>query len=307
MPNLPNSLDPKTLAALDGLSLRSRQIVEGLLAGSHRSPFRGVSVEFAEHREYVPGDDLRHVDWKVYGRTDKLYLKQFVEETNLHCCMIVDSSASMHYGPQDGLSKQQYAECIALALCWLVLRTGDAAGAGTGTDSIDAWLPASSHPDQLDRLTVLLQDQCGDDSNSSPENNAFGNLLRETAERLPQRSVVYILSDFLTDLSSLYQGIERLRIEGHDVTLLQVLDRDELEFPFTGDLQLNGLEGERVARVDAGVINRKYRALVAEFCQGLEKRVRNLGADYELMVSDVNLQAALLAYFQRMQTRGMSE
>ena len=306
MSNLPKSLDPKTLAVLDGLSLRSRLIVEGLLAGIHRSPFRGVSVEFAEHREYVPGDDLRHVDWKVYGRTDKLYLKQFVDETNLHCCVLVDSSASMHYGPQGGLNKQQYAECIALALCWLVLRNGDAAGAGTGVESIEAWLPASSHPDQLDRLIGLLEDQLGDELNSSTENNGLGNVLRETAERLTQRSAVYILSDFFTDLPSLYQGIERLRVEGHDVTLLQVLDRDELEFPFTGDLQLNGLESGQVARVDAGLITRKYQALVSEYCEGLEKQARNLGADYELMVSDVNLQMALLAYFQRIQARRTS-
>ena len=118
MTSLPKSLDPKTLATLEGLQVRSRQIVEGLLAGTHRSPFRGVSVEFAEHREYVQGDDLRHVDWNVYGRTDKLYLKQFVDETNLHCVLLVDSSASMQFATEQSLSKYEYAQCLAAALGW---------------------------------------------------------------------------------------------------------------------------------------------------------------------------------------------
>ncbi len=303
MTNLPKSLEPKTLAALDGLSLRSRQIVEGLLAGSHRSPFRGVSVEFAEHREYVPGDDLRHVDWKVYGRTDKLYLKQFVEETNMHCNLVIDSSASMRYGSEQGLSKQEYAQCVAVALSWLVLRNGDSAGVGIGVESLEDWLPASSHPDQLDRLIGCLQEFSTAPLSQGTGSATFGKVLNEAAERLPQRSVLYIISDFLTDLPLLYQGIERLRVEGHDVTLFHILDRDELSFPFNGNLQLNALEGRQTVRVDAGVIAERYQSLVSGFCQQLESKTRNLGADYELLVTDVNLQTALLAYFQRMQIR----
>lgn len=306
MTNLPKSLEPKTLAALDGLSLRSRQIVEGLLAGSHRSPFRGVSVEFAEHREYVPGDDLRHVDWKVYGRTDKLYLKQFVAETNMHCSLVLDSSASMSYGAGQALSKQEYAHCVAVALSWIVLRNGDSAGAGFGTKSLEGWLPASSHPEQLDRLVSFLEDGPADSPSQLSESAAFAKVLTEAVERLPQRSVIYIISDFLMDLASLFEGVERLRVEGHDVTLLHILDRDELSFPFAGDVQFNGLEDRQMARVDADVIAGRYQTLVSEYCQELESKTRNLGADYELLVTDVNLQTALLAYFQRLQSRRSS-
>ncbi len=304
MTNLPKSLDPKTLAVLDGLSLRSRQIVEGLLAGSHRSPFRGVSVEFAEHREYVPGDDLRHVDWKVYGRTDKLYLKQFVDEANMHCSVVVDSSASMNYGADGTLNKYEYAQCIAIALSWLVLRNGDAAGAGLGNTQLQSWLPASTHPDQLNRLIELLQTVPS--SLRSSEDFSFKSVLTETAERLSQRSVVYVISDFLMQLPPVFQGIERLRVEGHDVTLIHILDRDELDFPFDGVLQLTGLEDNQKVRVEAGVIADRYQALVSEYCEEFEAKSRNLGADYELFVTDVNLQTALLAYFQRIQSRRSS-
>jgi|TARA_Y100000814_G_scaffold186040_1_gene136143 uncharacterized protein (DUF58 family) len=302
--NLPKSLDPKTLAVLDGLSLRSRQIVEGLLAGSHRSPFRGVSVEFAEHREYVPGDDLRHVDWKVYGRTDKLYLKQFVDEANMHCSVLVDSSASMNYGAEGTLNKYEYAQCIAIALSWLVLRNGDAAGAGHGNTKLQGWLPSSTHPDQLERLIELLQ--AVPSSLRSSGDFSFKNVLTETAERLSQRSVVYVISDFLMELPPVFQGIERLRVEGHDVTLIHILDRDELDFPFDGVLQLNGLEDNQKVRVEAEVIADRYKTLISQYCQEFEARSRNLGADYELFVTDVNLQTALLAYFQRIQSRRRS-
>ncbi len=303
MTSLPKSLDPQTLAALDGLTVRSRQLVEGLLAGIHRSPFRGVSVEFAEHREYVPGDDLRHVDWKVYGRTDKLYLKQFAEETNLHCVLLLDTSASMQYGATGGLTKLEYAQCLAVAFGWLVLRNGDAIGAGLGNDTLSQWLGATSHPEQLDRLIAFLSSSAEENS-SLPDVPDFSAVLSQAADRLSQRSVVYVISDFLTDdVAQLMKGVQRLGAAGHDVTLLQVLDREELVFPFDGDVQFNGLEGGEIARVDATVIADRYQHLVAEFREALEAQTRNLGAEYELFVTDVNLKTALLTYFQRLHAK----
>ncbi len=306
MTSLPKSLEPKTLATLDGLQIRSRQVVEGLLAGTHRSPFRGVSVEFAEHREYVPGDDLRHVDWKVYGRTDKLYLKRFVEETNLNCVLLVDNSTSMQYKSEGGLTKYEYAQCIAAALGWVVLRNGDTVGAAVGSDAVQRWLESASHPQQFERLVDVLETPSAELDSAMSSVQSFSSFLLESASRIPQRSVVFILSDFLLEADEIVQGVERLRVEGHDVSVFQLLDRDELEFPFTGDMQFKALEGQQQVRVNAEVISGRFQELIEEFCNTLEARVRNLGADYELLVTDVNLQAALLTYFQRIQAKRTS-
>ena len=300
MTSLPKSLDPKTLATLEGLQVRSRQIVEGLLAGTHRSPFRGVSVEFAEHREYVQGDDLRHVDWNVYARTDKLYLKQFVDETNLHCVLLVDSSASMQFATEQSLSKYEYAQCLAAALGWLVLRNGDAVGAAVSELPLKQWLPSASHSEQFQRLIDLLTKV---EIQTQSPSKSFSDFLTQGAVQLSQKSIVFILSDFFMDSEALTRGVERLKVKGHDVTLFHVLDRGELKFPFQGDVELNSLEGQQTVQVDADLIGGRYQELIEQFCQNLEATVRNLGADYELLASDVNLQMALLTYFQRSASR----
>ncbi|MCS5573601.1 MAG: DUF58 domain-containing protein, partial [Pseudomonadales bacterium] len=206
MSKLLKSLDPLTLAALDGLTLRARQIVEGFVAGSHRSPFRGVSVEFSEHRDYVPGDELRHVDWKAFARTDKLFVKQFVDETNLHAYLILDSSASMSYQAAGaGLSKFQYAQCLAAGLAWLLIRNGDAAGLALADTGIQKWIAAASHAKHWDRLIETMEE-----ANAQSETD-LGAALQETAGRLQQRSVVLVISDFLDDVSRVLDGVEQLR------------------------------------------------------------------------------------------------
>ena len=158
MESSPKSFDPQILARIEGLHLRARHIVEGFVAGLHRSPYQGFSIEFAEHREYAPGDDLRYLDWKAFGRTDKLYLKQFEDETNLQCMLIVDVSESMRYKSEDEpLSKYEYAQCIAASLAWLVLRQQDAVGLATFDDQLRSFQRPTSSPDVLKQIIQVLE------------------------------------------------------------------------------------------------------------------------------------------------------
>ena len=288
MSKLLKSLDPLTLAALDGLTLRARQIVEGFVAGSHRSPFRGVSVEFSEHRDYVPGDDLRHVDWKAFARTDKLFVKQFVDETNLHAYLILDSSASMSYqGAASGLSKFQYAQCLVAGLAWLLIRNGDAAGLALADADIQKWIAAASHAKHWDRLIETM-----DEANAQSETD-LGAALRETASRLQHRSVVLVISDFLDDVSRVLDGVEQLRFAQHDVVLLQVLDRDELEFPFDERVEFQGLESDLMTQVESKQIRQQYLQLFRMAQDQFVDHARNLGASYQCVVSDEDLGTVL--------------
>ena len=194
MEKSPKYLDPRTLARLQGLELRARSIVEGYVAGLHRSPFHGFSIEFAEHREYVPGDDLRYVDWKVFGKTDKVYLKQYEQETNLVAYLLLDTSESMHYQSDPlGLSKLEYAKCIAASLAYLVLRQQDSVGLATFDHEIRALVRPSGNPTQLKQILHVMEDS------SAEKKTATGRIFHDLAERLSMRGIVLVLSDLFDD------------------------------------------------------------------------------------------------------------
>src|SRR5690242_18057393 len=186
------NLDPQSIARLQGLELRARHIVEGFLSGQHRSHHRGQSVEFAEHREYAAGDDLRYVDWKVYGKTDRVYLKQYEAETNLTCCLLLDVSESMQYrGPSSPLSKLEYAQCVAAALAYLVTGQGDSVGLATFDAEIQDFVTASSNPAHVEHLIHVMQ-RSGKSGKSD-----FAGAAAAVTERLRRRSIVILLSDLL--------------------------------------------------------------------------------------------------------------
>src|SRR5262245_54090259 len=190
------SIDPQTLAKLHGLRLRARHIVEGYVAGLHASPYQGFSIEFAEHREYAPGDDLRYVDWKVFGKSDKVYLKQYEDETNLLCYLALDISESMTYrGPGAALSKLEYAQSLAAALAWLVLRQQDAVGLATFDDQIRALVRPAGNPSHLEQILAVMESALGG------AKTAAGPIFHELAQRLTKRGVVIVLSDFFDELS----------------------------------------------------------------------------------------------------------
>ena len=210
------SIDPRTLAEIKGLRLRARHLVEGYVAGLHRSPYRGFSIEFAEHRDYAPGDDLRYVDWKVFGRSDKVYLKQYEDETNLLCYLVLDVSESMTYKSRSAaLSKLEYAQCLAAALAWLVLRQQDAAGLAMFDDQIRAMVRPAGNPSHLEQILQAMENA------TAGKRTAIGPIFHELAQRLSKRGVVVVLSDFFDDTRSLVAGLKHFRHRRHDVMLLQ--------------------------------------------------------------------------------------
>jgi len=219
------------------LELRARYIVDGYLSGRHRSAHRGHSVEFTEHREYVAGDDLRYVDWKVFGKTDKVYLKQFEAETNLVCHLLADVSESMCYQSDSAaLSKLEYGQCLAAALAYVVLRQRDSVSLATFDDEVRQVVRESSNPAHLRQLVAVL------DQADACRKSQLGSVLHELSKRLLHRGIVVMISDLLGDVDSLLSGLKHLRHERHEVIVLHLLDPAEVDFPFRRTTMFQGLE-----------------------------------------------------------------
>jgi len=295
---LPPSLTPQTLAKLRGLQLRARHVVEGTVAGLHRSPWHGFSIEFAEHREYSPGDDLKHVDWKVFGRTDKFYLKQYEDETNLLAYLVLDASESMAYrGPQSPLSKLEYAQIAAAATSHLVLGQQDAVALATFDTRVRSILRPSSSPAQWEQVLTALNVTAGEKKTSA------GPVFHELAERFTKRGVVIVLSDFFDDVRSMVAGLKHFVYRRHDVALLHVLDPAELEFPFTGPTEFEGLETYPELQADATALRRAYLDEFNRYLQTFRSECRNLGIEYRLLRTDQPLDVVLASWLSERMAR----
>ncbi len=233
-------LDPRTLARIGSLDLRARLIVEGLMTGMHRSPYQGVSVEFAQHRPYVAGDDTRHVNWKVFGKTDKIYLKQYLEETNLHLICVVDASESMAYGSiaDDGATwtKYDHATAIAASLSYMAIQQQDAVGLAIFDSDLKHYFKPSNSPGQW---KVVTQELCRVPRLKKTD---MGRIFDQLAEKLNHRSLIVILSDFFDDLDGVKKGLRHLRYKKHELMAFQVLDPMEIAFPFEDVTLFKGLE-----------------------------------------------------------------
>ncbi len=281
-------LDPRTLARLKGLRVRAHRIVEGYVAGLHRSPFRGFSIEFAEHREYVPGDDLRYVDWKVFGRTDKYYVKQYEDETNLVCYLLLDVSESMRYkGPGVPLSKFEYAQCLAAALSYLVVMQRDAVGLATFDNQLRQWLRPAGNPAQHQQLMSIME------STRPAAKTVMDQTLHAIAERLTKRSLVYILSDCLDDPDALLRGLKHFRHRRHEVALLHILDPCELEFPFRGTTLFRGLEQFPDLVADPSSLRAAYLEELQHFLRVVRSGTVEMGMTYRLLRTDQPFDRAL--------------
>lgn len=280
--------DPETLARIRPLGLRARTLVEGLVAGLHRSPLRGHSIEFAQHREYVPGDDLRQVDWKVYARSDRYYLKQYEDETNLICYFLLDQSESMQYqGRSSSLNKLEYAQLVACSLAYLTVSQQDSAGLIAFSDTIDDWLPASSSPNQLEDMIRIMEAVQGDRRTALPE------VLSEITQRLRKSSLLVLISDLLGDADALLRALKRTRHAGHDLILLHVLDPDEWTFPFDQMTQFSGLEHLPDVLTDPLMIAGAYRKAIADFQAQIHRGCQQLDADFFSLRTDESLATAL--------------
>ena len=286
----PNYLDPKVLNKVAKLELRARLVVEGFVSGMHRSPYRGFSVEFAQHREYVPGDDLRYLDWKIFAKSDRYYIKEFEEETNLRAHLFVDQSESMAYGHDGGMSKFAYGATATAALAFLIQQQSDAVGLTLFTDEVARTVPPKNTRANLGNILKAL-------SEATPTSRSrIGGVLHELAAQLRQRGMVMIFSDLFDDADTVLRGLRALTQRGHDVVVFHVLDRDEVEFPFERMTMFEGLEQMPELLVDPRSLREAYLQEIDGFQERIRKGCLGQKIDYVRLVDDQPLDVVLSSY-----------
>jgi uncharacterized protein (DUF58 family) len=298
----PGLLDPVTVSRLETLPVRARVIVEGALSGLHRARLHGSSVEFAEHKEYSPGDEIRHIDWKVYGRADRFYVKQFEQESELSCYLALDASGSMEYGG-DGLTKLRYAAHLLAALAYLLIRQRDKVGLLVfGDEGLDRYVPPRARPAHLhDLLAVLDEVTRAGGRGSEPTYVALDRLGELTRKR---RSLVIVASDLFEPEARSLGILRRLRARGHDVALFQILHPHELELPFEGLTLFESLEDKRQLMADPAAIRRQYKRRMAEFLDRVRSECVRGGVEYHLVATSRPLEQALLDFLTQRGGRG---
>ena len=289
MPSTHKSLDPAVLDRLANLALVARTVVEGFMAGQHRSPHIGSSVEFAQHREYAPGDEPRRVDWKVFGKSVRLVVKQYIEEESLVCHLLVDASESMAYGSLDW-TKFDYARWCAAALAHLVLMQRDTAGLVLFDSAYRSKLRPGNGALQLKNMLEMLEK-----AEPTGQTN-LGSVLDWIAPKLKRRGIVCIFSDFFDDPEKLVGALRRLRQNGHEPILFQVLDPQEQNFDFETQLRLDGLENSGIHRVDPRAIRAAYVEEIEKFQRDLARMAGSLSADHVLLSTGNAVDAALSTY-----------
>ena len=289
-------LDAATIAKLAGVKVRARAVMEGVLSGLHKSPHQGQSVEFAEHKEYAPGDELRHLDWKAYAKFDRFYVKRFEHETDLRAVLVVDASASMGY--QSGaLSKLEVATTLAGALSYLLVRQQDAAGLsvlGGGNPNDIPPRSAAGHLMELLGALDKLEPQGGTDLQAKADH---------LAERLPRRAMVVVFSDLFDEATDALRRLLQLRARKHDVAVFQILDPAELEFPFDDPTLFLSMEDDRRLEVNAREIRESYLEEIGRFLQQTKKLCAEADVDYQLVRTDEALDAVLLGFLAKRQGR----
>lgn len=307
MAEVPRFLDPGTLSRLATMEMRARIVVEGFVSGLHKSPYRGFGVEFVEYRQYTPGDDIRHVDWKALGRSDRYYVKEYEDETNLQCVLLLDRSASMGYGARGsgrsglaglagrsgGLDKLEYGSYLAASLAYLILRQGDGVGLVTFDRVVHDYLPPSSKNTQWHAIHSTLDDL------SAAEGTDIGKPLHELAESIPRRGLVILISDLIDDVEQMMNALMHFRFKGHEVMVFHIVDREELTFPFTETARFDDPEtGERIT-VTPSAIRDEYLEAVRDFMDSIRTGCAKIQVDYERMETDRPLDFALFSYLSK--------
>jgi uncharacterized protein (DUF58 family) len=285
-----NYLAPETLAQLAPFELRAKMIVEGVMSAMHRSPYQGMAVEFAQHRQYVPGDDLKHLDWKVFGRSDKLYIKQYQQETNLDVILMIDSSASMNFGTlevkpnwggtqasrrKSAWTKFDHATATAVALAYLCLHQQDRVGVFIFADEIRTMVKRSNSQGQWRRIVNCLAGEPVDAKTN------LAHVVDQALGKITNRALFVIISDFFDDAESVRQALARFRHRRHDVILLQTLDRQEMRFDLTQPSPFEGLEGEGRLRIDPRALRQAYLDSLQRHCDTIARTALGFGFDYQ--------------------------
>jgi uncharacterized protein (DUF58 family) len=288
--------DPAVLARIDRLELEARQVVEGYLSGRHRSPRHGFAVEFAQHREYAPGDDIKHIDWKVYGRTERYHLKQYEQETNLVAWLLLDASQSMSYGSGER-TKYDLACSAAAAMAYLVLHQTDSVGLALLAGEVRAWLRPSGQITQLREACRAMLD------GPFPGAAGLGRVMNEVAARTGRRGIVFVFSDLLDDVPDILAGLQHLRYQKHEVVLFHTLDAAELDFPFRHTTLFRGLEDMPEVLTDPPGIRESYLKALNDHINAIEAGCRAMEIDYLRLRTDSDLGRELSSYLEKRQGR----
>jgi uncharacterized protein (DUF58 family) len=286
-------LNPKTIAQLEKIELKARLVVEGFITGLHRSPYHGFSVEFSEHRQYYPGDEVKHIDWKVYGRTDKYFIKQYEEETNLRCVLAVDKSASMKYASGDNISKFQYAIFLSAAFAYLLLKQRDAVGLALYDKELQTYLPARSKRSYIYQILKQL------DSTEPSDTTGTAEALNQLAERINRRGLVIIMSDFLDSEESVVNALKHFRHRNHEVIVFHILDPQELEFKFGSGANFVDVESGEEMVTQPFQIRKSYKQAVENFINTIKRECYNHNIDYNLITTDETFDKALRKFLAK--------
>jgi uncharacterized protein (DUF58 family) len=291
-------LKPEVINQIKRLDLRAQFVVKGFLHGLHASPFHGFSVEFSEHRKYTAGDDLKDIDWQVFAKTDKYYVKKFESETNITGYLVMDLSESMGYTYQQELTKFDYGICLAAALAYLMISQQDPVGLVTFNDKVRESLPPRSKRTQLGNVLSLL-------SRLKPNGKTdFKHSLQQLASMLKNRSLVMIFSDLLVDDETMTDALYRLRHGGHDVILFHILDEAEVSFPFRGAYEMRDPETDEILKINADGFRAEYVKQIETFRNDLAKKCRDSGIDYVPIDTSMQFDKALLEYLHSRRARG---
>jgi uncharacterized protein (DUF58 family) len=292
-------LDPAVLDRIKRIDVRARLVVEGFITGQHRSPFNGFAVEFAAHREYAPGDDLRHIDWKVWSKTDRLYIKEYEEETNLKCTILLDRSKSMRYGDQSEsrISKFDFAATTAASLAYLMQQQQDAVGLVLFSNKIDKLLKPSSHPSHL-KLMLHELEQVAPDSQTD-----VGSVFLSLAAQIRQRGMIILISDLFADKEQLARSLQQFRLRRHEVIVFHVMHSDELTFPFQDNTLFRGLENDMRLHTEPRALRESYLDAIHRYLADIRRLCAGLGIDHVLLDTGKRLDVALSSYLAFRQKR----
>jgi uncharacterized protein (DUF58 family) len=292
MPEQSRYLDPHILNRVARLNIRARSVMEGFVSGLHKSPYHGFSVEFAQHREYTPGDDLRFLDWKVYGRSDRLYIKQYEQETNLRSYVLLDASESMDY-KSENLSKFDYGATVAASLAYLIMEQQDSAGLVLFDRIVSKFVHAQCSPQHLKVMVTELEGQ------KVTEKTDLGLVLNDIAERIKHKSLIILVSDLMDKPETILRGLGHFRHRRHDVIVIHVLDEYEVKFPFDNMTRFDGLEGYPFLVVEPRALREAYLEEVNKFTTEIRRGCLAQRIDYVQVSTDQPVEVALSGYLAR--------
>jgi uncharacterized protein (DUF58 family) len=293
----PKYLDPKILDRIKRMDVRARLVVEGFITGQHRSPYHGFAVEFASHREYAPGDDIRHIDWKVWSKTDRLYIKEYEAETNVRCTMIVDCSKSMRYGETSGWSKFEYAATAAASLAFLLQQQQDSVGLVLFSNRIERVMKNSTHPNNLKQMLSELE-------KVQPERTTdVGDVFLSLANQIRQRGMIALFSDLFVDLPTLAASLNQFRLRRNEVIVFHVMHHDELTFPFQDNTLFRGLEIDAQLHTEPRALRDSYLQSLNAYLAQVRKMCAVAGIDHVLIDTSKPLDAVLSSYLSFRQKR----